>query len=200
MLIHRHGEPAFPCSGPGLGRNPSPGPPSICELQTWGDTVRRVRRQAIAAAVAAAGLALLAAPAQATTELRQPCPYTWEAGGAQKIIQGCYDPNSDTIYYDTGHTLWHERGHAFDSAVLTDADREWISSRFFGGRPWRTADPTAGSAPASERFAEGYAYCHLKPQRFRGRVVRESGGYGYMAYTARHRQLCNTIAILALVR
>jgi hypothetical protein len=159
--------------------------------------VRRVKRKAAAAAVV--GLALLAAPANASTELQQPCPYEHTQDGAQLLVMGCYIAGTDTIYYDTGETLWHERGHAFDHQRLTDEDRVWISRTFFRGRLWSTPIRSDG---AEERFAEFFAFCHIRAPRARrdGRRAQIAIGYGLIPYTARHRRFCNTVAVLELVR
>jgi hypothetical protein len=149
--------------------------------------------------VALACLTLWSAPAAvagaATVELEQPCP----AGVVRTPVnnmRACYDPDADVIYHDGSRTfLWHERGHVFDHKHLTDSDREWLSDRYFEGRPWRAADVTDGYPAAEELFASGYGACHL-PRAKRGNF----GPYGYAAWTRAHRRLCNTITILELIR
>jgi hypothetical protein len=151
-------------------------------------------RHAIAAAVTVAGLALLAAPAGAATELRQPCPYT----AAGQTVQGCYDEAGDTIYYDTGRTLWHERGHAFARRALTESDHAWFA-RLLGmpGRPWISATP--GAESPDERFADVYAACKMRVRARPGRAALT--GYGFVIQAdGRYKRICLAINVLEIVR
>lgn len=161
------------------------------------------RAIAVAAVVLVAGLALLAAPTTvlASTEVHGPCPYEFEGAQSRTMgIAGCYDAATDTIFHNGDRrVLWHERGHAFDRHILTDADRSWFSARFFGGLPWWAPDPLDDGA--GEKFAEFFAYCHMRaPRTSGGRRAQVATGYGLVVYTAKHRRFCNTVAILGLVR
>lgn len=165
--------------------------------------MRRVKRRACAAAagVLVVGLALLAAPALSAVEKNEPCPHQYTTPEGYRLwAVGCYEPSTDTIYYETGHALWHERGHEFDHKHLSDSDRDWLRARYFNNRPWY-GNP-AGDAPARELFAEGYAWCmghRPKYRRNAGDGITEAA-YGYRPHSVRHRQLCNTISILRLIR
>jgi hypothetical protein len=64
-------------------------------------------------------------------------------------------------------TAWHEIGHAYDHAYLTDAEREaWRALRGLSEGPWRdrydisNIDLALWSATPEEDWAESFAVCH----------------------------------------
>lgn len=99
-----------------------------------------------------------------------------------------YDRDSNTIYLlpDKGNwgsrqAMFHELGHALDTQVFSDADREAMRRYIGPGNPqWTwTNDPSKGpqgKQPYEENFANAYAEMEMHPRKFRAmrRYIRRA--------------------------
>lgn len=142
------------------------------------------------------------APPSLTIHEDTPCP---------GFDGSCSDWNSDAIYIAPGAsqlTRLHEIGHQFDRQVLTDADRDWFRRlfRYPAGTVWdaeRTSEPFVRIGVA-ETFADAYALCGSRiyhvTRRNGIRVYERTVEINYMPSLRQHRQACNAIAVIALVR
>jgi len=109
------------------------------------------------------------------------------------ISDGCivYDAEP-TIYLGSAvrdrSTLLHELGHAFDAAVMSDADRLAFAAVTEDRRDWQT-----GPNSLKERFAEAYGLCARH-----ARIHKPyAAAYGYRVSPAQHRGVCRVIRIAA---
>lgn len=79
----------------------------------------------------------------------------------------CVDLETGTIYLDPGTldprlAFWHEVGHVFDRAVLTEGDRDWFA--YLIDRPVTPWLSDSTHETAGEIFAEAYSVAaHLGP-------------------------------------
>lgn len=125
----------------------------------------------------------------------EPCP---AYGYASDNVTACFDPNTDTIHLSGPDTFnraqfFHEIGHAFDIAVMTDAHRAgFIRIMRYRTSSW-TAANTAGES-AMERFASAYSVCARRREISRdGHKYGPGHGYGYAPTLAQHRRVCALI-------
>lgn len=90
-------------------------------------------------------------------------------------------------------TLYHELGHVFDAAVLTDGDRDRFRSIMRDPREWASDDRN----PPDEQFAVAYSLCAnprvAEQARFEGHYYW-GVDYLYSPTVAQHRQVCDLIA------
>ena len=139
------------------------GDPGVARMQRWVDTS-----------------AMPAPPGTAFVVLAS-CPVP--------VSDGCIVPNVvPTIYLGPmvrdRATLLHEVGHAFDAAVMTDADRAAFDAIFGDTRAWDT-----GPNAPKERFAEAYSLCARHP------VIRKpyTAAYTYRVTPAQQGRVCALI-------
>lgn len=85
--------------------------------------------------------------------------------------------------------LLHEEGHVWDLSARNHGYRHTIERLLAITGSW-----WLGVAPASERFAMGFAYCSLFPSRIPRHVIRSVyWGYDYHPTVTQHRRMCAAI-------
>jgi hypothetical protein len=121
----------------------------------------------------------------------EPCP------GASSDAAGCAMLDDGAIYLGPDGrakaTFFHELGHIFDAAVMTDLPRLRFAAVMHLSGPWVAAPYTN---PPGEQFAEGYALCA------RHRTIRGiwGGGYLYTPDAQQHRRVCALIRQAAVTQ
>jgi hypothetical protein len=115
--------------------------------------------------------------------------------GAPSWAAACALPARREIWLTRGgmhpSIFFHELGHIFDAAVLTDGLRARFAALIH--RPGEWALTATNRNPPSEQFAEAYSMCARHP------IIRTMayGNYDYTPTPTVHREACSLIRLAA---